>query len=220
MGAAAAPGARLLPCPVSLPAPHGERGLGQCVQVGGIGKAPHRLFLFLLCSPGLLSGALFRPPGTWLRPPRPSVAPYCPRPGLGSLRLPACQEAPGVPRLWAARSWGDGVGMWGEAPLKFSELRAGVGVRLRVSGGVCLGGTLRSLSFWATIGRKPYLEAVVGGGKHLSFLLFLQLVCRVRGAFGGLCTHHDGDAIADGGEWFVFISPRCLLFVGTSCWPY
>lgn len=56
------------------------------------------------------------------------------------------------------------------------------------------------------------MEAVVGGGKHLA--LFLRLVWRVRGAFGGLCTLHDGDAIADGGEWFVFISPRCLLFVG------
>lgn len=98
-GGCGCPGAQLPPGPVSLPAPHGERGLGQGVHVEGIGKAPRRLFLFLLCSPGLLSGAFLRPPGTWLRPPRPSVAPCRPRPGLGSSRLPACQEPPEVPRL-------------------------------------------------------------------------------------------------------------------------
>lgn len=95
-----------------------------------------------------------------------------------------------------------------------------------VSGGVCRGGTVLFLilSSGGALGVETpsegvYLEAVVGGGKQLLPLLPFWLVWRVRGAFGGLCTHHDGDAIADGGEWFVFISPRCLLFVGTSCWP-
>lgn len=93
----------------------GSWGWGQGALVGGIGKAPGGRFLFLLCSPGLLSGALLRPPGTWLRPPRPSVDPCRPRPGLGSPRLVACQEVPGVPRLREARSRGDRVGIWGRS---------------------------------------------------------------------------------------------------------
>lgn len=110
VGAAAAPEARLPPRPVSLPAPHGERGLGQGVHVGGIGKAP-RAASSSSALPGSCQALFLRPPGTWLRPPRPSVAPCRPRPGLGSPQLPACQEAPEVPRLWAARSCGEGVGM-------------------------------------------------------------------------------------------------------------
>lgn len=118
------------------------------------------------------------------------------------------------------------MGMWGEALGKFSEPRAGVRVRRRGGGGVCLGGTLLFLIL-GNRGEKPpgrvciWKPWWVVGSSYLSplLLLFLWLSWRVRGAFGGLCTHHDGDAIADGGEWFVFISPRCLLFVGTSCWP-
>ena len=57
-------------------------------------------------------------PGNLAPAAPPLRAPCRPRPGLGSPRLPACQEAPGVPRLWAARSWGDGVGMWGRSSSK------------------------------------------------------------------------------------------------------
>lgn len=145
MRAAATSQAGFSPGPVSLPAPPWGAGAGVEYTCRGIGKAPRRRFLFLLCSPGLLSGALLRPPGTWLWPPRPSVAPCRPRPVLGSPQLPSCQEAPGVSRSWAARSRGSGVGMWGEAPVKFSEPRAGVEVRLKGSGGVCLGGTFLSV---------------------------------------------------------------------------
>lgn len=70
--------------------------------------------------------------------------------------------------------------MWGEAPVKFSEPRAGVGVRLRGSGGVCLGGTLLSDSGQPRGGEEPpskgvYLEAVVGGGKQLPLPSFPSL---------------------------------------------
>lgn len=98
------------------PRPHGERGLGQGVRVGGIGKAPRRRFLFLLCGPGLLSGAPLRPPGTWLRPPRPSAARCRPRPGLGSPWLPAVRRRLGCPacaqRDPGAVAWGCGEKLW------------------------------------------------------------------------------------------------------------
>lgn len=177
VGAAAVSGARLPHLPGSLPAPREERGQGMGVHVGGIGKPPCRCFLFLLCSPGLLSGALLRPPGTWLWPPRPSVAPCRPRPGLGSPRLPACQEAPGVPVCGQRDPGAMEVGCRGEAPVKFSEPQAGVEVRLVDSGGVCLGGTVLFLSDSGqprgeTPSKGVYLEAMVGGEKQLLSLLF------------------------------------------------
>lgn len=145
VGAAAVPGARSSP-PSQLPRPPWGAGAGVGCSFWGTGKAPRRRFLFLLCSPGLLSGALLSALGTWLRPLRPSVASCRPHPGLGSTLQPACQEVPRVPRLWAARSWGHGMGMWGEALVKFSEPLASFGVRLGGSGRVCLGGTLLLLS--------------------------------------------------------------------------
>lgn len=57
-----------------------------------------------------------------------------------------------------------------------------------------------------------HLGAVVGMQPPLYSLAVAGVVG--ESSLGGLCIHHDGDAIADGGEWFVFISPRCLLFVG------
>lgn len=46
---------------------------------------------------------------------------------------------------------------------------------------------------------------------HLSTLAVAGVAS--ESSLEGICTHHDGDARADVGEWFVFISPRCLLFV-------
>lgn len=90
-----------------------------------------------------------------------------------------------------------GWGCGGEAPVKFSEPRAGFGVRLGGDGGVCLGGTVLFLSDSGQPGgeipsKGVYLEAVVGGGKQLLSLLFrLFLLAGVEGerSLRGVSAH-------------------------------
>lgn len=173
----------------------GSWGWGQGALVGGIGKAPRGRFLFLLCSPGLLSGALLRPPGTWLRPPRPSVDPCRPRPGLGSPRLLAFRKRLGCP-AWGKRDPGAiGWGSGGEALVKFSEPRAGIGVRLRGSGGESAWAGRYSLSDSGqprgeTPSKSVSLEAVLGEGDVATSLPSLALagVEGERSLWGSLHT--------------------------------
>lgn len=69
---------------------------------------------------------------------------------------------------------------------------------------------------------NPLEECVFGnGGGDAATSLSTLAVSGVadESSLEGLYTHHDGDAIADGGEWFVFISPVAFCLLGTSCWP-
>lgn len=212
--------------PASPPSPpraaRGWGGLG-CAWKRGIGKTAPLLLPLPLSPSRAPVRRCARTPGNLAQAAPPLRGAQAPPP-----RCRRCPPVSGCPASGNARSWGDRVGSAREKLLEsLASPEPALGVRLKdcresaQAGRYCFsldsgppgwgrgGGT----THWKSV----HLGAVVGMQPPLSTLAVSGVAD--ESSLGGLYTHHDGDAIADGGEWFVFISPVAFCLLGTSCWP-
>lgn len=211
--------------PASPPSPPtGSQGLGGvgCAWKRGIGKTAPLLLPLPLSPSRAPVRRCARTPGNLAQAAPPLRGAQAPPP-----RCRRCPPVSGCPASGNARSWGDRVGSASEKLLEsLASPEPALGVRLKdcresaQAGRYCFsldsgppgwgrGGT----THWKSV----HLGAVVGMQPPLSTLAVSGVVD--ESSLGGLYTHHDGDAIADGGEWFVFISPVAFCLLGTACWP-
>lgn len=143
VGAAAVSAPRAPHLAACLPAPHGELGLGAgCSRRGELGKRPAAASSSSFAVPGSCQALFSDPRELGSGRPAPPWIPWRPRPGLASPGCPPVRRRRVAPLVGSAVLGLRGGEVGGEAPVKFSEPRAGVGVLLRGGGGVCLGGTL------------------------------------------------------------------------------
>lgn len=100
-----------------------------------IGRAPHDHFLFLLCSLGSCQAPSSDPQELDSSHPEPLWVPASPIP-LSHLWLPTLMRCPVV----GSAVLGQGIGLWGAGPVKFSKPQVRIGIWLLGCGGVGLGG--------------------------------------------------------------------------------